>query len=1047
MKINQRIKRIKKYLSVLLILVLLLCRIPGSIGVNAARLTPQKPSGSDWNHVSWDCVWFGNYYQNKNLTEKTPIKWRVLDTDSESMLLLADKALTARAFHDRKPSGKLDFADSSLAAWLNSDFSQTAFSADELSSMEVMEGSGGRKVSLLSKEEAGKPGYGFENNSGSDSKTRRCLPTDHAIDQGVWISNFDSQQGACEWLLLDTTEQGVAEITASGGIVDMENQFFDSNYTESSYGIRPLIRVKFSDMHWSLAGSVCSDGSVQEIAPEIPEEGSYLVGDENSFTTEHVDFVKSSLYKEQMAKGYNHLIQEAMTTDSKQFASIIYKILTTVSDLSKCKKLSVFENPYDPVLLDLILSQGGTEKANFELNLQSKQKEIGQTLYETLQDAYKTEYEVEQGTWQPTSEYKTYFEQLLVEQPENIKEENPVFYEQINAVLGDYFKNDENLNKFLGQLGKAGTLVHAISDYTKVVDWAIYSGNYTAAVNAYLASSKEFKFSLKWPLMDTSVYDPLDKKIYLGYYEAALDKYEKFEEESLTEEDIALMLTEEYTSYGSEKIQDVFGPVVAKHATAYVTEGLGLTKAQCAWVFAVIESYNAGMALGDLMTGNDEIMDYRTSMACWYQLGNSMEKLAKSTGDNLIKNPAYKYAKQFDAAYSIYQTCQIQVMDYYQKYLDLYTFDKQISDRPTIQGFLTRIFRKGTYDSILEDRQLILKYLAEWKDASCHGRSSSGQKDITVVEVECPVDVSVYDTSGNPALMIRNDQLTFRAPEVASHICDDQKYFALPDRARYRIIISASGSGKMDYREICFTDSDRQLRITGYSDIPLQDGDEFEATSDQGGKNQKLIRSGSGEILTPKIRKSYREQDFIKQDSVRPIPVSSIKLSGISKKIAAGKKIRLKATVLPVNADNKKIIWKVNNTKLASVSTSGLVKIKKKKTANKTVKVIATARDGSGVKAVWKIRIMKGAVKKIKIKGAKKKLKVGRTMKLRAVVKTTKGKANKKIRWISSNKEWASVSSSGKVKASKAGKGKTVTITASATDGSGIRKSVKIKIR
>ena len=67
--------------------------------------------------------------------------------------------------------------------------------------------------------------------------------------------------------------------------------------------------------------------------------------------------------------------------------------------------------------------------------------------------------------------------------------------------------------------------------------------------------------------------------------------------------------------------------------------------------------------------------------------------------------------------------------------------------------------------------------------------------------------------------------------------------------------------------------------------------------------------------------------------------------------------------------------------------------------------------------------------------------------KMKELMKTTKGKANKKIRWISSNKEWASVSSSGKVKASKAGKGKTVTITASATDGSGIRKNVKIKIR
>ena len=67
-------------------------------------------------------------------------------------------------------------------------------------------------------------------------------------------------------------------------------------------------------------------------------------------------------------------------------------------------------------------------------------------------------------------------------------------------------------------------------------------------------------------------------------------------------------------------------------------------------------------------------------------------------------------------------------------------------------------------------------------------------------------------------------------------------------------------------------------------------------------------------------------------------------------------------------------------------------------------------------------------------------------MKLKGKVKATK-KANKKLQWKSSNTKYATVSSSGKVKALKAGKGKKVKITATATDGSGKKKSVTIKIK
>ncbi len=175
----------------------------------------------------------------------------------------------------------------------------------------------------------------------------------------------------------------------------------------------------------------------------------------------------------------------------------------------------------------------------------------------------------------------------------------------------------------------------------------------------------------------------------------------------------------------------------------------------------------------------------------------------------------------------------------------------------------------------------------------------------------------------------------------------------------------------------------------------------------------------------------------------KPVKVSKITLSGISKQIAAGKKIKLTARVTPSNASQKAVTWKSDDKKIATVNSAGVVRMKKR-SGGKSVVITATATDGSKVKASYRIKSMKGMVKKITISG-EKSVKAGKTLKLRAEVKASK-KANKKLKWSSSNKKYATVSSSGRVKTRKAGKGRRVKITARATDGSGKKKSVTIKI-
>lgn len=175
----------------------------------------------------------------------------------------------------------------------------------------------------------------------------------------------------------------------------------------------------------------------------------------------------------------------------------------------------------------------------------------------------------------------------------------------------------------------------------------------------------------------------------------------------------------------------------------------------------------------------------------------------------------------------------------------------------------------------------------------------------------------------------------------------------------------------------------------------------------------------------------------------KAIKVKSIKLSGISHKIAAGKKIKLKATISPANASNKNIVWSTSNSKYATVK-NGVVTTKKAG-AGKTVKITAKSADGAA-KATYTIKIMKGAVKKITINGSKS-VKAGKSIKLKEKVTATKGTSNKKVKWTSNNTKYATVSSTGKVKASKSAKGKKVKITATATDGSGKKKTVIIKIK
>ena len=241
-----------------------------------------------------------------------------------------------------------------------------------------------------------------------------------------------------------------------------------------------------------------------------------------------------------------------------------------------------------------------------------------------------------------------------------------------------------------------------------------------------------------------------------------------------------------------------------------------------------------------------------------------------------------------------------------------------------------------------------------------------------------------------------------------------------------------------------YTDGSK-AKVTGYTtnvkniDMSKTGKKQLEILYEEVGIGRKVVMPITVENAKPNTPKP----DTGKKPS-KKVKVTSIRLSGLSKQIAAGKKLTLKAAVLPKTASNKKLLWKSSNTKVATVTQGGVVTLKKK-TGGKKVTITATATDGSKKYASWKITSMKGIVKKIKITGSKP-VKAGKKLKLKAKVTATK-KANKKLLWISSNTKYATVNAKGIVTTKKLAKGKTVKITAMATDGSGKKKTVKIKMK
>ena len=198
-------------------------------------VSPVSDSSSTSSLQPGQIVSFGHYEQDGNLSNgKEEIEWIVLDVQGDKCLLLSKYGLDSKAYNDLLPAGTditelsaedifalntdTTWENCTLRNWLNNDFIQMAFSADEQSIIQE-----------TSVDNSSKQGYSKWNTSGGNNTLDKlfllsfyemsnlyvndpCTPTDYAIDQGAKQYGDNDSEGAHWWWWLRSPGSSQSEV-------------------------------------------------------------------------------------------------------------------------------------------------------------------------------------------------------------------------------------------------------------------------------------------------------------------------------------------------------------------------------------------------------------------------------------------------------------------------------------------------------------------------------------------------------------------------------------------------------------------------------------------------------------------------------------------------------------------------------------------------------------------------------------------------------------------------------------------------------------------
>lgn len=192
-----------------------------------------------------DYVSFGTYEQDNNTSNgKEDVKWLVLEVKDGKALVISEYALDCKQYNTNDTD--VTWETCTLRRWLNNDFINAAFSAEEKAKIPTVTVSADKnpeystnpgnatqdQVFLLSITEA--------NKYFSSYSARQCKPTDYAVANGAGVNSYS---GNCWWWLRSPgkDQNWATEVIHTGDVYESGNDVDDDD------AVRPALWINISE--------------------------------------------------------------------------------------------------------------------------------------------------------------------------------------------------------------------------------------------------------------------------------------------------------------------------------------------------------------------------------------------------------------------------------------------------------------------------------------------------------------------------------------------------------------------------------------------------------------------------------------------------------------------------------------------------------------------------------------------------------------------------------------------------------------------------------
>ncbi len=277
--------------------------------------------------ISWDCVYFGNYWQSRYIPQpgnqpeqgeddvvhedtdgtkylvredKTcykyePVKWRVLSVseDGKEAVLMADKNLDVQSYHSGVGGDGITWENSDVRLWLNEEFLNRVFTDEEKEGIlpatilnkktpeyvkeeeeDVQdEVSTTDRIYLPSREEITSRAYGFTDDTEA-TETRQVENTEFAEAGGT--AKYDNVS-ADYWLRTMAAKNLVSHVNYLDGSIPTTEIYVLLNRVNDYNRLRPLLHLDLTKTGiWRYAGKVMQDKMVippdATVSPASPTE-------------------------------------------------------------------------------------------------------------------------------------------------------------------------------------------------------------------------------------------------------------------------------------------------------------------------------------------------------------------------------------------------------------------------------------------------------------------------------------------------------------------------------------------------------------------------------------------------------------------------------------------------------------------------------------------------------------------------------------------------------------------------------------------------------